>query len=95
MLYFGIETGTPKSKYIFCTILHFPIESILVKKAYMFQKDCCNTSRNNLDCNEEILSNKVIYISQKGIALFCQTIMHVPIEANILKKACNFQKIRK
>jgi hypothetical protein len=28
MLYLGIETetGTPKSKYIFCKILHFPIQ---------------------------------------------------------------------
>jgi hypothetical protein len=33
----------------------------------MFQKDCCKASRNNLDYNEETLSNKVIYISQKGI----------------------------
>ena len=38
MLYFGIETGTSKTKYIFCKILHLPIESILLKKAYIFSK---------------------------------------------------------
>ena len=70
MLYFGIETWTSKSKrYIFfCKILHFPIESNLSLKR--FQKDCCNTSRNNLDCNEETLSNQIICISRKGIVSY-------------------------
>ena len=62
MLYFGIETGTPKSKYMFCKILHSQLNQSSWKGQSFFQKDCCNTSRNNLDCN--------IYISQKGIVFY-------------------------
>ena len=51
MLYFGIETGITKSKYIFFVARYYISQlnqSYWKKEAYMFQKDCCKASRNNV-----------------------------------------------
>ena len=64
--YFGFETctSTLNESILLCRIPHFPIEAIPLKKG-TYGSDCYNTSRNNLDCNEEALSKKIIHMSPK------------------------------
>jgi hypothetical protein len=67
MLYSGIETGTSKSKYMFCKKYYISLlNQSSWKRHTFFFEDCCKTSRNNLDCYEENHSNKIIYVSRKG-----------------------------
>ena len=84
----------PPNQSPFCKILHFPFEAILLKKARVSHKDCCNTSRSNLGYNEEIPSNKVTYISQRGI-LSCFKQYCISQAQPHLEKKCNYKKIQK
>jgi len=40
--------------------MQFPIEAAILKRAYISQKECCNTSRNITISNEEVFSKKNI-----------------------------------
>ena len=89
-----LKRARPNQSIIFlCKILHFPIEAIPFKKACISQKDCSNTSRSNLTYNEEVLSNKVIYISQKEMYLISNR-NAFPNWSKHLEKDMYFQKTK-
>ena len=91
MLYFGIETGTTKSKYI--SFARYYISQL--NQSYWKRHTCFKRIAARLQGTIWIIMKKLfqtkLYTFPKKELLNCilfQTIMHFPSEASILKKAC-------
>jgi hypothetical protein len=54
--------------------MQFPIEAAIVKRAYIFKKECCNTSMNIIISNEEGSAQNLHF--SNILAILCQTVVH-------------------
>ena len=54
--------------------MQFPIEAAIVKRAYIFKKECCNTSMNIIISNEEVSAKNMQF--SKIMSILCQTVVH-------------------